>query len=144
MGSYAGKKQNSGGMYAFNEKKRQVTKTKSSSDGYKRFKDEDSFGGKSNSHGSEFAYNAKKKRVSKKSMLFKPSDTDPGSFGHKGGIQNSVSKQHTFSNKQKRINHHNGIMWDLFGNKQKVSRKKKEPQLDLFNPNMRNQMNLGR
>lgn len=144
IGSYADKKKSSGGMYAFNEKKRQVTKTKSSSDCYKRFKDEDSFGGKRNSSGSEFAYNAKKKRVTKSSMLFKPRDTDPGSFGHKGGIQNSVNKQHTFSNKQKRINHHNGIVWELFGNRQKVSKKKKESHLELFDPNTRNQMRLGR
>ena len=142
MGSYAGKKRNSGGMFAFNAKKHRVTKTKAVFSGYKRFRAGDSFGGKRNSRGGEFSFNGKKKRVSKRTLLFKPRDTDPGSFGSKGGRRNSLYKQNAFNKKQKRIHHRKGIFWDIFGGQNKVSRKKKEPELDLFDPKVRHRLKL--
>jgi hypothetical protein len=145
MGSYAGKKRNSGGMFTFNKKKHRVTKTKAVFGGYKRFRKGDTFGGKRNSSGGEFGFNKKKKRVSKKFLPFKPRDTDPGSFGRRsGGKRSSGSKQNVFNNKYKRIHHRNGVFWDLFGGRHNVTRKKKELQLELFDPKEKRQMHLER
>ncbi len=144
MGSYAGKKRNSGGMFSFNSKKHRVIRTKAVFNGFKRFRAGDSFGGKRKSKGGEFSFNVKKKRVGKRTLLFKPRDTDPGSFGSKGGKRNSLYKQNSFNKKKKRIHHRNGFFWDLFGGRNKVSRKKDELQLDLFDPKQKHRMHLAR
>jgi hypothetical protein len=102
---------------------------------------EGSFNVRAKNHYGEFGFNPEKKRVSEKFSLIKPKDVDAGSFGH--GKRKTVTKQHYFDKKTKKVKKRDNIWWDLHQEFTKKKHKKHELELELFDPNMKRRMKLG-
>ena len=142
-GSFRVRHHHQSGQFAFNAKKKQVTKKRADLKGYKRIRGgSDTFSGRHKGRTGEFGYKQKKKRVGKKFLLFKPHDTDAGTFGGKTRNRNTMH-QHTFSSKNKRVRHHGGVLWDLFSRTNHKNHKKKEKEMNLFDPKMSKHLNIG-
>ncbi len=142
-GSFNVKRHSASRQFSFNNKKKLVTRNRFVLGGLKRFrKGSDSFSGGQHHKSGEFGFNHKKKRVSKKFVLFKPRDTDAGTFGGKTRTKNSMN-QNSFNDKTKRTNHSRGTKHNLFSGTKRKNHKKKEREMDLFDPQMKRRLNFG-
>lgn len=141
-GSFSSKHRKNSGQYSFSNKKRNVAKKHFVFSGTKRLRSAGSFNVRVKKRPKEFGYNADKKRVSKIFTLIKRKDTDPGSFGH--GSKPRLSKQYVFNKKTKRVKKKDSIWWDLNQSFRRKKYKKKEMELELFDPKMKRKLNIGK
>lgn len=141
-GSYSQGKKHSKGMFTYNKKKKQVTSKHMVFSGIRSVKKKDAFGGVKNSSGSEFKFQPKKKRSGKKFMLIKKGDVKSGSFGGKILVRRNISNKHVYSKKGKSHQQSRPFMRNRYS-RGNGSDKKKELQLDLFDPKLKRQMRIG-
>jgi hypothetical protein len=66
---------------------------------------------------------------------YKPKDTDPGSFG--GKKVKKATGQFRYSKNKKSVKKRDGFFYDLFGVFKEKNKKKKEPEMDLFDKKMK-------
>ena len=137
------KRHNMSGQYDYSGKKRQSFKSSNESSLHKRPRNSnESYGARSKQKSGEFSYNQKHKRVGKKIILFKSKDTNPGTFGGKIKTKTN-SKQSSFNDKTKRIKHREGSFWDFFRGQRYRNHKKKDRELELFDPKIKHRLKLG-
>ncbi|HOY32329.1 MAG TPA: hypothetical protein PKW80_10655 [Bacteroidales bacterium] len=141
-GSFGAKHRHFAGRSTLPGKKGSISRNHLVFSGIKRISESGSFKVRVKRHQGAFGFSAKKKRVTKKFALFRPKDTDAGSFGH--GRRPVFTKQYVFNKKTKRVKKRDSIWWDLNVSFRNKKHKKKKPELELFDPEMKRQMKLGR
>ncbi len=133
------------GNYAFNAKRRQVTKARTLFNVFRsRERTSDSFSRRAGGERGSFAYNAKHRRVRQLWNPFRPKhEKESSSFG---GRRKTMFKHYVFNKQSKSVKHRKGFFFrliDRWKNKP-YKRKKKDSELELWDPKMRRQMRGGR
>lgn len=141
-GSFGAKQKKGSGQFGSGHK-RMVSKKRMVFSGAKRLRSSESFNVRVKRHPRVFGFNAEKKRVSPIVSLKRHKDTDAGSFGH-GRKNANFSRQYVFSKKQKRVKKRDSIWWDMNQSFHKKKRKKKLPELELFDPKMNRELKLAK
>lgn len=133
------------GNYAYNAKRRQVTKARTLFNLFRgQERTRDSFSRRAGGIHGSFAFNAKHRRVHKVWNPFLPKhEKDKTSFG---GRKKKMYRHYVFNKKAKSVKHRKGFFFrlmDRWKNKP-YKRKKKDRELELWDPKMRRQMHGGR